>query len=73
MSRIDTTIMECNVTDKENECLALDLDSEGASTSNEIQIENMRKRKISETTDYSEELYWETTVLGSILMKIGCI
>lgn len=47
--------------DQANECVQLDLDSDGATTINELNIDNNRKRRISDTMDYSEEFEWETT------------
>lgn len=58
---IEDVVEERINADRDNECTSLDLDSDGASTTNELNIENRRKRKISDSFDYSEEFEWETT------------
>lgn len=42
-------------------CSALNLGSDDGNIGEELEVSNSRKRRLSETTDYSEELEWETT------------
>lgn len=44
-----------------DECTSLDLNPDSAKITNELNIENERKRHISDTTDYSVDFEWETT------------
>lgn len=44
-----------------DQCNILNLNPDGASTSNQMSTENQRKRRISGETDYSEDLEWSTT------------
>lgn len=46
--------------DQNDDCVALDLSADGADIAVELNVENQRKRKISDTADYSEEFEWET-------------
>lgn len=61
IDKINAVIEERIAEDQANVCARLDLDSDGASTANELNIDNGRKRRISDTVDYSEDFEWETT------------
>lgn len=61
ISAIENVIEERIDADRANVCTLMDLDSDAVSTTSELNLENRRKRKISDSYDYSEEFEWETT------------
>lgn len=63
-SRIETINQEISRKMDESRsdtCISLDVDPDIAQITSELTIENQRKRKISDSTDYSQEYDWETT------------
>lgn len=60
-SRISEEVSRIMIAAESDQCNALNLNPNGASTSNQMSTENQRKRRISGEADYSEDLEWSTT------------
>lgn len=60
-SRISEEVSRIMNVVESDQCNVLNLNPDGASTSNQMSSENQRKRKISGETDYSEDFGWSTT------------